>query len=327
LSNPKYTGHQVMGRRRRKGGKRVWTPASEWIWTPEPTHDALVPKEMWDAAQTMGMRHGNTRDPETPTTRPGRRYQLRSRLFCSICHRRMSGKARTTTARTLTYYRCPHDPGIRRHVAAYPDHRDVWVREEPVLAALARFFTERVFGPDRATMLNATIPATAAAQAARNTARAQTLRKKLARIDVAETALITELETPANPSDPAAQALRNRIRARFTELYTERTTINTDLAALEATTAEPANDPALLDELPTLGDILTNAPAALVERLLALFDVNATYNRDKHQLTIHATITDATPKPSTTYSATHAPTTTANQPQTTPLSATISFPT
>ena len=52
--------------------------------------------------------------------------------------------------------------------------------------------------------------------------------------------------------------------------------------------------PTLLDELPTLGDILTDAPAPLVERLLALFDVCAVYNRDKHQLTIRATITDGT---------------------------------
>jgi hypothetical protein len=40
------------------------------------------------------------------------------------------------------------------------------------------------------------------------------------------------------------------------------------------------------------------APAALTERLLAAFDIKAIYNRDKHQATIHATITDATPRPS-----------------------------
>jgi hypothetical protein len=202
LSNPKYTGHQVMGRRRHKGGKRVWTPASEWIWTPEPTHEAIVPKQVWDAAQKMGMRHGSTRDPGAPAKRPGRRYVLRSRLFCSICHRRLSGKARTTTARTLVYYQCPHDPGIRRHAAAHPDHRNVYVREETVLAAITGFYAERVFGPDRAALLAALTPATTAAKAARCTARAKTLRKKLDKIDVAETALITELETPAGPADP-----------------------------------------------------------------------------------------------------------------------------
>ena len=107
LSNPKYTGHQVLGRRRFKAGKRTWMPPGEWIWSAQPTHAALVDMATWDAAQRMGRRHGNVRDPEMPTRRPGRRYKLRSRLYCSICHRRMTGN----TIRTYTYYRCPHDPG------------------------------------------------------------------------------------------------------------------------------------------------------------------------------------------------------------------------
>jgi hypothetical protein len=44
-----------------------------------------------------------------------------------------------------------------------------------------------------------------------------------------------------------------------------------------------------------LGDILSDAPAALAEKLLAAFDIKAVYNRDKHQVTIYATITGATP--------------------------------
>ena len=70
LSNPKYTGHQVLGRRRRKAGKKVWMPASEWIWSAEPTHAPLVDMATWDAAQRIGRRHGNVRDPEMPTRRP-----------------------------------------------------------------------------------------------------------------------------------------------------------------------------------------------------------------------------------------------------------------
>ena len=291
LSNPKYTGHQVMGRRRRKGGKKIWTPPDEWIWTPEPTHPALVDKATWDKAQQMGRRHGNVRDPEMPTTRTGRRHKLRSRLYCSICHRRLSG----TTIRNNTYYRCPHEPGNPRHYAAYPGHRTVSVREDLMMAAFTRFFTERVFGPGRAAMLAATLPASTAAHDQRRQQRAEGLRKKLAKIDVSERALVTELETPIDPADAAAQALRNRVRARFTELYTERTGIETELATLETATVDE-DDPTLLDELPALGDILTGAPAALTERLLAAFDLKAIYNRDKHQATIHATLTDATPQ-------------------------------
>jgi hypothetical protein len=112
-----------------------------------------------------------------------------------------------------------------------------------------------------------------------------------------ETALVSELEnTPEGMPEAAVAAYRQRLRARFTELYTERTTLQTQLDTFTAPSDEPASDPALLDELPTLGDIVTNAPAALIERLLAIFDLSAVHNRDKHQLTIHATITPAAPQ-------------------------------
>ena len=69
-------------------------------------------------------------------------------------------------------------------------------------AVLARFFTERVFGPDRAAQLTTQLPATAAGQAQRRDKQAAAIRRKLARLEGAETALITELETPADPADP-----------------------------------------------------------------------------------------------------------------------------
>jgi len=68
-------------------------------------------------------------------------------------------------------------------------------------------------------MLAATLPANAADQVE----TAARLRKQLARIDTAERALISGLETQADPADPAAQAYRARIRARYAELYDERT--------------------------------------------------------------------------------------------------------
>jgi len=231
-----------------------------------------------------------------PSTRPGRRYQLRSRLWCKICRRRMRGVTRTGPTRaTYTYYRCPHDKSIPRHAAAHPSHPSVTVREDDLMGALTRFFTERVFGPDRAAMLAAALPASAEDQAAQRRDKAVALGRQLTRIDTAENALITELEAPAQPGDPAAQALRNRIRARFTELFTERTRLEAELAALDGATTQD-NDPSLLDALPILGDILTNAPTRLIEQLLDAFNVQAVYSNDLHQVTIHATLTDATPQ-------------------------------
>ena len=57
---------------------------------------------------------------------------------------------------------------------------------------------------------------------------------------------------------------------------------------------------------------LTDAPAALTERLLAAFDIQAIYNRDKDQVTIYATLTDTTPHAIKDL-LTPAPTTTGRQ--------------
>ncbi len=143
-------------------------------------------------------------------------------------------------------------------------------------------------------MLVDALPAHAADHATRQADQAGHLRKQLARIDAAERALISELETAADPADPAAQAYRARIRARYAELYDERTRTETALQAAETATVQ-ADDPTLLDELPLAGDILTAAPDRIKEAIYAAFDIQALYRHDQHQVTIWATITPATP--------------------------------
>jgi hypothetical protein len=96
------------------------------------------------------------------------------------------------------------------------------------------------------------------------------------------------------PGEPAAQAYRARIRARYAELYDERTRTETALAAAQTATTQ-ANDPALLDELPLAGDIVSAAPDRIKEAIYAAFDIHALYRHDQHQVTIWATITPATP--------------------------------
>jgi site-specific DNA recombinase len=115
LRNPKYTGYMVLGRTRKTGGRTRAVPPAEWLWSPEPTHPALVDMQTWDAAQAVAAARGNTRDAEMPTSQPGYRYVLRSRIRCRICRRRMAGLTRHNSAAAATpatyrYYRCPHNP-------------------------------------------------------------------------------------------------------------------------------------------------------------------------------------------------------------------------
>ena len=78
-------------------------------------------------------------------------------------------------------------------------------------------------------------------------------------VRAAQTSQIPALEeTPPDPANPAAPAMRARIRARFAELHLERDQVETQLQGPAATPA--AADPALLDELPVLSDILPGLP-------------------------------------------------------------------
>ena len=66
----------------------------------------------------------------------------------------------------------------------------------------------------------------------------------------------------------------------------------TELARLTAAKAPRAADPALLDELPYLGDILPSLPPALKARLFAAVDLAILWNKTGGQAT--ATITERT---------------------------------
>ena len=87
--------------------------------------------------------------------------------------------------------------------------------------------------------------------------------------------------------------MRARIRARFADLHHEREQLETQLANLAKTTPAAA-DPALLDELPALGDILPRSPAALKARLFAAFGLEILWNKPGQQATVFVEITENT---------------------------------
>ncbi len=152
LRNARYTGHEVFGRQRRdydlidvaalaEGHVRRmrWNDPSAWIWSPEPTHEALVSRDDWARAlsATAAVKQ---RAPKAAS----RTYLLRGRVFCSSCGRRMHGQTRGGKRR---YYRCAAQaryPGI---TDAHP--RDVLVREQPIIDALDEWLDE-LFAPEHA---------------------------------------------------------------------------------------------------------------------------------------------------------------------------------
>lgn len=58
LHNPKYSGFMVWNRRQRKRGGRL-NPPEKWVWSEEPTHEALVSQEILDSANLKGIKRDN----------------------------------------------------------------------------------------------------------------------------------------------------------------------------------------------------------------------------------------------------------------------------
>jgi site-specific DNA recombinase len=169
LRNPKYTGHMVFGRSRTVNGRTRPLPPDQWLWSPQPaTPPSSSASCGTDAAQAIGAEHSTSRgDPGMNSHRAARRtYVLRSRIRCRSCKRRMCGMTRSASGcyqggerYSYTYYICPHNPDDPRHTAS--DHqRVISVREDALLEVIRQFFAQRIFGPDRAAVLTARIPAT-----------------------------------------------------------------------------------------------------------------------------------------------------------------------
>ena len=295
LRNPKYTGHMVYGRQRTRNGRRITVPPDQWLWSPEPTHPAIVDRATWEAAQHTGAEHGTSRDGTGLSGHPAatRTYPYRGRIRCRDCRRRMGGLA-YGRARVNVYYQCLHNPAKPKEAADHPGHpRTVKAPETRLDQITGLFFAEHVFGPGRAALLAAQLPATDAAAADRD-AQAAALTARLKRIETGQNSCILELEElPADPGDTAAAAMRARIRARFAQLHGEREQIEAQLAAL-AQTAPKAADPSLLDQLPMPGDILPGLDPQLKAELFQAFDLQILWNKPGRQATVFAEITDAT---------------------------------
>jgi site-specific DNA recombinase len=303
LANPKYTGHMVYGRTRNAGksqcpGQRKTrsVPQDEWTWSKEPSHPALVSREMWEAAQKVGKDHAGVRDTEVPTTQPGRRYALRSRLHCSQCGRRMNGTTRPgrKPGTTYTYYICPWRPSNPRDVHRSPDHIRAAMTEATITTAISGFLDTYVFGHDRDAMLSRHLPATAADEAARREAQAAELGRQIARNQASAKGLITKLAQLGDDTGPAAAEYRKRIREHHADLWNATAALQAKLDDLQAQTGADS-DAALITQLPHLAGILHRAPDPLREALYAALDIHCTYRADKKQVTIRATITDTTP--------------------------------
>jgi site-specific DNA recombinase len=98
LRNPKYTGFNVWNRHDKRVGRPTHRPERQWVWSDQPTHEALVPRAIFEmvaerslandkAAKNGGKRYTSTRRGK----REGAFYVMRGRCVCALCNHRMQG--------------------------------------------------------------------------------------------------------------------------------------------------------------------------------------------------------------------------------------------
>ncbi len=282
-------------RRGRRTGKV--NPPSAWTWSPIPTHEPLITRQLFDAAAPVARTRQGSRTGADPNSHPQttRTYLLRSYIIHDTCGRRMHGKTRR---RGGTYYAC--QPDARHHADKpwYPQHpKTVWVREDALTAAVHDFFATRILGPDRhhhlATQLgdqHHTATDDRARRAAALTKHIDDRRRRQAK-------LLEQLESDEDDGlDPQTRReFRKTIRDRFADLANQIRHTETERDTLQAATAhQPATDPDLLNRLPQLRLHLPHAPEHLQRALYDTFDLKIIYNRERHQATLKITITDDT---------------------------------
>jgi len=272
LTNPRYTGHEVWNRQRRDYDlldptapadgyvrRMRWNASDNWIWSPEPTHTALVDLDEWQRIQSSP-----TRQARAPRSNDVR-YLLRGRVRCAVCGRRMAG---TTRGNSRRYYRCElrrSRPGVSI------DHPvDVYVREAPLIAALDDWLDE-LFSPEHAAATAHAIVDAAGHDATLSTEIEEARRS----IEDARRKLTQYRNALDGGADPAT------ITTWITETAEQE---RRALARLDALTAQapppltPAEATALVRELGGMHELLETTDQAERKALYTALGVAATYD-------------------------------------------------
>ncbi len=149
LANPRYSGYQVWGRAPRNeilldptdvaaGVTTVqrWAPEEAWYRSNQPSHEALVPPDLFEAVQQR-FRVRRPSDEVRAARSSHGAYPLRGFARCAVCGRRLQGETR----RGRRYYRCP-TAGSARSQSHGGHPVSVYLREDVVVRPLDEWLAE-----------------------------------------------------------------------------------------------------------------------------------------------------------------------------------------
>jgi site-specific DNA recombinase len=193
----------VFNRRATRSGQGKVNDPAKWVWSPEPTHEPLIAKWMYDELRARATaRRGVREDGTNPHPQTRRTYLLRGMARC-WCGRRMNGTERRNRSRPqgYTYYQCHPRTNNRGRPDRY--HRTVtYLREDAVLDAVARFYADRVFGPDRVAALTAELATVEDRAAANRQTERERLQRRIADLTRRQTTLLRQAQDLVDANDP-----------------------------------------------------------------------------------------------------------------------------
>jgi site-specific DNA recombinase len=181
LRNPAYTGHLVWARERGRQRLRdvhdtslgyrktyVATPEEHWVWSPEPVHEPIVDRALWDRVQSRRRSDAvdwsgrAARGPQATSPYP---FALRGIVTCAMCGHPMEGAYQRGSA----YVRCRLSPLAAQQPECADHPKVAYLREDRVLPALVplleRLLTDPVYAEATVQAMataSATSPATGA---------------------------------------------------------------------------------------------------------------------------------------------------------------------
>jgi site-specific DNA recombinase len=294
LRNPKYTGYNIWNRHDKRRGRPVMRPRDQWVWSPTPTHEALVSRELFDTVEARARRNQvRSRTPQLndyahrARRRSGRFYLLRGRVHCGLCGRRMEGSHQKGS----NWYRCQY---VSRRGAAGADAaghpRVLGIKEDAVLEPLLDFLSQRVFGLDRLRLLRLELSRAAAASWQEHDAELDRLKREQREVERSLYRQTLRLEEHDDPDHPIVALATRRIE----ELSARRESIEEAIAALRVKRpggAHPDEIVAMLDAIPDMRDELARAEPTVLAEIFDAFDVTATYDKLNRRLDLAATLT------------------------------------
>lgn len=239
LENPRYTGYAIYGRWQKveelldpedvAAGYIVRfrrSPQAKIVRSREPAHPAIVSVETFTAAQLekRKRRSGGVAGWSSVNRRrtsKKRTYELRGRITCGICERKMEGAARH---KEVKYYRCNARTLVPASTTALAHPLQIYLREDLVTKAINRWIGE-LFGPlNRQVTIDLLLEADDSS--ARRDEHVARLRDRVAAADVVMGRLQRALDAGWDPGElreqyNAAVAEKRAAQAAITQAPTE----------------------------------------------------------------------------------------------------------